>query len=939
MSEQDLSVGIEADASKLKTGLEDATNAIKSATTQMSDATKTMSESSKSSLSAFLSALKSFGNEASETTKHAAEEVAAHGAQMGSGLQVGVAGLRASVASFGGIFATLAEHIGAVGAVVAGGAIFKEAISATNNWNMGALKLAKQLGITTQEAAALMVATHGLGIDQNILGEAVQKVAKQLMKGGEGFKTMGIEVKDAATGGFRPAMQIIEETNEKIKAINNPILQNQAGMSAYGLAWAEVKPLMKLTSEQMDEAREKVEALGLSVSSKNVADTKEFQMAWREVGLATEAISINLGQALLPAFKDILVAFAAAAQFLVSTLKPAFELLSFAVTNITEVISEFSAIIKSTFTNALETIGSLVKNVFGADIKNSVDVARAALNIFMAGIIGVKTIVIEAMLAIKLAFAEMAEAVKYIAKMVVDEVSLNWKKLAADTKESDAAMVSNWDKAMKEMSAQAEKSADQINKLFNKPKEKPPEKEVPEPAPKYDFTRQKDTGDKSRMAEFEEQLARKKVLYQEDANAEDSYREYSKELEIEFWQQRLALVDKSGHDGIAIRTKIAEQELALSKQDFEAEIEQLKTKEVAYHNNVNARLEIEQEIAVRMKAAYGNDSKEYAEAQKAIVESKRQAATQIKAIADEDAKMVELRASHEIDVAQTASSEREKLGIQNAQKTLQLEAQFEEQRYQLKLKELQKELELAKLSPDANPVEIAKLNAQIEQLAMKHADTMVSISAKEVEAQKAQYQSFFSAFENGLQKSIVGLVQGTMTMRQAWNNLVRDMISAMVQFVAQTIAKAASAAIAQMLWGKTAAASNITANAATGASAAIASTAAIPIVGPPAAPAAGAGIFAQIMSYMGFLPSAAGGFDIPAGTNPLTQLHEREMVLPAKHADVIRGLADNGVGGGGDMHLHVHALDGASVKKLFANNGQMLTDVMRSQRRNFAKGV
>lgn len=42
------------------------------------------------------------------------------------------------------------------------------------------------------------------------------------------------------------------------------------------------------------------------------------------------------------------------------------------------------------------------------------------------------------------------------------------------------------------------------------------------------------------------------------------------------------------------------------------------------------------------------------------------------------------------------------------------------------------------------------------------------------------------------------------------------------------------------------------------------------------------------------VPSAAGGFDIPSGINPLTQLHEREMVLPAEYADAIRGMTRGG---------------------------------------------
>jgi len=50
--------------------------------------------------------------------------------------------------------------------------------------------------------------------------------------------------------------------------------------------------------------------------------------------------------------------------------------------------------------------------------------------------------------------------------------------------------------------------------------------------------------------------------------------------------------------------------------------------------------------------------------------------------------------------------------------------------------------------------------------------------------------------------------------------------------------------------------------------------------------------------------SAEGGYDIPSGTNPVTQLHEREMVLPKEQADVIRGLASNG-GSGGAMKLTI----------------------------------
>lgn len=60
----------------------------------------------------------------------------------------------------------------------------------------------------------------------------------------------------------------------------------------------------------------------------------------------------------------------------------------------------------------------------------------------------------------------------------------------------------------------------------------------------------------------------------------------------------------------------------------------------------------------------------------------------------------------------------------------------------------------------------------------------------------------------------------------------------------------------------------------------------------PLASALGNGISGIFSIFSG--PSAAGGYDIPSGTNPITQLHEKEMVLPAKYADSIRNMTEGG---------------------------------------------
>jgi hypothetical protein len=50
--------------------------------------------------------------------------------------------------------------------------------------------------------------------------------------------------------------------------------------------------------------------------------------------------------------------------------------------------------------------------------------------------------------------------------------------------------------------------------------------------------------------------------------------------------------------------------------------------------------------------------------------------------------------------------------------------------------------------------------------------------------------------------------------------------------------------------------------------------------------------------------SAEGGYDIPGGVNPVTQLHEKEMVLPKAQAEVIRGLAARGGAGAGGLTIN-----------------------------------
>ena len=110
-----------------------------------------------------------------------------------------------------------------------------------------------------------------------------------------------------------------------------------------------------------------------------------------------------------------------------------------------------------------------------------------------------------------------------------------------------------------------------------------------------------------------------------------------------------------------------------------------------------------------------------------------------------------------------------------------------------------------------------------------------------------------------------------------------------------------------------------------------------PFVGPVIAPAAAATALATVLGYGATLASAAGGFDVPSGLNPVTQLHANEMVLPADLANGIRSMVaggGGGGGGGGGITIHVHAVDADSVRKLFLNHQRELGIGIRATIRN-----
>ncbi|MGR2663681.1 tape measure protein [Chromobacterium haemolyticum] len=120
----------------------------------------------------------------------------------------------------------------------------------------------------------------------------------------------------------------------------------------------------------------------------------------------------------------------------------------------------------------------------------------------------------------------------------------------------------------------------------------------------------------------------------------------------------------------------------------------------------------------------------------------------------------------------------------------------------------------------------------------------------------------------------------------------------------------------------------------------------IPFVGPALAVGAGAAAFAAVSGIASRVKSARGGYSIPRGVNPMTQLHEEEMVLPKPYAEVIREMAE-GKGGGEQGQGGATApapslppiqLTGISTEEFFITSRRDLIKALKAARRDFVGG-
>jgi len=221
-----------------------------------------------------------------------------------AGTKVAGAEMAASFGVVGTAIETVQKHWMGLTALIAGGALFKEALSGTIAWTGEVVQLSNRLGITTMQASGLAVSLKHAGLTSDEYGGMVNKLTRQMRSNEDAFESLGIATKKQ-NGEWQNSQTVMAAAIEKLNAMQSGTDRNIAAQALFGGRVGDLTALLRLNGEMLEEGRKKAEQYHLIVGPDGAAKALQYRYALADVKLITESLTVQIGNALLPIFLNL----------------------------------------------------------------------------------------------------------------------------------------------------------------------------------------------------------------------------------------------------------------------------------------------------------------------------------------------------------------------------------------------------------------------------------------------------------------------------------------------------------------------------------------------------------------------------------------------------------------------------------------------------------
>lgn len=813
--------------------------------------------------------------------------------QLLSALDNATKGVKDNTDAMKGQFKGLTEAMGlvegafvALAAVVAGGALFGQAIEVVTEGVESSRLFAQQLGIATDKAAGLNDALEDIGSSSETYLSAVTKLTRQIKSNEDQMNALGLRTRDT-NGNLRDSQEIFFDSIAILNQYKAGTDRNAVAAFLFGRSIKDVQSLMRLTREGIEESTNKMREWGLVVGQEDVDANYRYIKATQDVKDVGEAVGKVIGQALLPILSQLGEWFGQTGPAMIVIFRVALASLLTPLVWVIGTIRELYDVASFTF----PSLGILISRV--------VEAAGQAM---------------------KGDFAGAAKTIKDGLGDIGDKGRRTWQDMIDDANKASREINRLWSPSNTPVQpGGGNKAAPDFNDL----------KTNSSASGKFDLLK----------TQLEQWKQEQPSLLADLSKQEEAY--WSRALEMARGDGEL--VRKIQHELYALRVADAKNSLAEELAALQQQAQWVK-------DNYAERIRLAVEAANKVGAAYGTESTQYRKALSDIAALAQQERERQLRYMQEEVEARQKHASSLLEIDQSHLETLHNLHQLSDDEYLSEVATLKEREYQLELTALQDKLALLDTWSEAYRTvlgQIAELQDKHNLDMAKLNDQMVESTAKTIES---YLSPITNAIGNSVTGIVQGTTTARKAMINMLNSLAAETISYLakrtVMWIAGELAltKATVAGVAARTTAEQTGNSigmltmvgriirrilNYAAETFGGVFAFLSG-----MMGPAAAGPAGASAAAVAATSAGVL-AAEQGFDVPPGASPLTRLHEKEMVLPADIASPLRDMLGGG-GGGGATNIHISAVDAKGVRDLFTQHGSELVRALRHQVRGFA---
>jgi hypothetical protein len=242
------------------------------------------------------------------------------------------------------------------------------------------------------------------------------------------------------------------------------------------------------------------------------------------------------------------------------------------------------------------------------------------------------------------------------------------------------------------------------------------------------------------------------------------------------------------------------------KKSTEAAEKWQKVMDAYYHAVAKSRADLSKEIAEADKQDARQTEERATLELKTVEDANNKKLADLKKELAQETELIAEASRHELEddklthAGEMANAqEKLKLSQITEQQLLALQRQFLNEEYEAERAALEQKLALYQNDPDKNPAQLQKLQDQILEMDKQHANQEQQITIQATEAQKAQYDTYFSAIENGFSNTIQGIQQGTQTWQKGMQNMFQNILLSFDKMVESMLAKWLESGLMNML--------------------------------------------------------------------------------------------------------------------------------------------